>query len=178
MPGSAVSVAGGLARDTALPSGLGVVAGDAPVLASPAQDILGLPDLAHGQSDGGRGEVGSVDELLDALTTDAEQLADLGGSDEVVHGGKHRYQTTCHLTSAPALRETSHVTIDPLTSDVARMPKAEFRLNGRANDSTHAMLAGNSAFGLFVLCGFASVRTKRPGFVCHSLAARHSRLGA
>lgn len=45
------------------------------------------------------------------------------------------------------------------------LTNAEFRLNARAHSSTEALAVGNAAFGLFVLCGLASIRTDRPGFV-------------
>lgn len=89
--------------------GLGVVRKPA-MFSPPPMDIGGFPNLAHGKFGGRRGEVGPVDELLNALAADAKQLADLGGPYEVVHVRDHRQKTTSHLTRGPAREDTSRVT--------------------------------------------------------------------
>jgi len=129
-PGAAL--VGELAAGTA-PSRLYVV-GEAPVGLAPLDYLLGLPDLAHGELNVRLREVGLVDQLLDALAANAEQVADLGGSDEVMHDRKHRNKTTGHLTSTPATGETSHVTIEPLTSGNTSLVKPELRPFDPAGD--------------------------------------------
>jgi hypothetical protein len=58
----------------------------AAVLDAPAPHVLGAPHLAHDESGYWRGEVVAAGQLEDPLAADAEQLADLGGAYEVIHG--------------------------------------------------------------------------------------------
>ena len=68
------------------------------MLLDPLLNSIGFPDLAHAEDGHGRGEVGARDELLHALTADAEALADLSRPHQVVHGGQHSHYATCRLT--------------------------------------------------------------------------------
>lgn len=68
----------------AAPTGL------APTVSDPVLDLVGVPDLAHGEHDNGLGEVLATDELLDPLAAHAKALSDLGAADEVMHGADHK----------------------------------------------------------------------------------------
>ena len=68
------------------------------MLPDPALNVPGLPDLAHPEHGHGRREVGTRDDLLYALTTDAEERSDLGRPHQVVHGGQHSHDDSCRLT--------------------------------------------------------------------------------
>ena len=71
----------------------------APVIASPGFHVFPLPDFAHVKHHVWRGEIIALDDLLDALTTDAaEHAPDLCGSHEMMHGKNHSRHATCRLT--------------------------------------------------------------------------------
>lgn len=70
-----------------------------PMLADPRFDISAVPDLAHGEHAVRLREVRPRRQLLDALATDAESLADLGGAHQVLHDREHSHETSGHLTS-------------------------------------------------------------------------------
>lgn len=87
-----------------------VILGETPVSPCPALNVCSPPDLAHLELHHGLREVAPGDELLDALPAHFEQVGDLSGSDVVVHDRNHSQESTRHLTSGQALRETSHMT--------------------------------------------------------------------
>jgi hypothetical protein len=76
----------------------------------PSDHVRPLPDLAHRQGDDGGREIVLSDELLDALSGDAKEVGDLGGTHEVMHGGDHRQNATRHLTRGQEPEHTSHMT--------------------------------------------------------------------
>lgn len=51
--------------------------------------------------------------------------------------------------------------------------RTEFRLSSNAHGSPAVVVAGNAAFGLFVLCGSATVRAGRPGWVSEWIASNY-----
>jgi len=82
----------------ALTWGAGERSGLGAVFFNPLLDISGFPHFAHTEHHHGCRKVGARDELLNALTTDAEACADLGCPHQVVHGGQHSHYATCRLT--------------------------------------------------------------------------------
>src|SRR5690606_759957 len=84
-------------------------------LARPPQDILTSPYLPHGEAGDRPGEVGAADELLDALTADAEEFLDLGSSHQL-HDAQHSHDATSHLTSGQLSCHASHVTTSQVTT--------------------------------------------------------------
>lgn len=84
--------------------GRGCVGRCAPVSACPRLHVGAQPHLAHVEHVERRGEVLAVDDLLDALTTEAaEHAADLCGAYKLTHKKNHSRHATCLLT-------TRHVT--------------------------------------------------------------------
>lgn len=82
----------------------------------PADNLVALPDLTHRQVGLGLGEVVGGNELLDALTGDAEEFSDLSGAHEVMHEQDHSHEATRHLTRGQGRADTSHMTRTPASS--------------------------------------------------------------
>ena len=87
-----------------------VVLGETPVSPRPSLHIGPSPDLAHFELHHGFREVAPDDELLDPLPAHFKQVGDLSGPYVVMHDRDHSQESTRHLTSGQALRETSHMT--------------------------------------------------------------------
>lgn len=54
--------------------------------------------------------------------------------------------------------------------DQRRPVRMEFRLSSKVHSNPAVVTAGNTAFGLFVLCGSATAKTDRPGRVSEFIA--------
>lgn len=57
------------------------------------------------------------------------------------------------------------------TTTPRKPARVEFRLGTNAHACPNIITSGHAAFGYFVLCGTASARTGRPGFVTESIAS-------
>jgi hypothetical protein len=105
----------------------------APAVARPRLHFGALPDLAHFQDRVRAREVVTVDELLNALATDAEHTADLRRPHKVMHG----HHASCHLTSGqpkwlPGRPLAQSQAVTAMTIAAARTVGADAELSAEA----------------------------------------------